>query len=104
MRLETTDEMVADAEGLIHGGFIFGAADYAAMVAVNDPNVVLAGAEVRFSAPVRIAREVDFEAKVVSVEGRKQKVEVVGRVEDLRVFEGTFSCVVLERHVLEGPR
>ena len=35
--LHTTHQMSADTEGLVHGGFIFGAADYAAMCAVNDP-------------------------------------------------------------------
>lgn len=104
VRLETTDEMVVDAKGLIHGGFIFGAADYAAMVAVNDPNVVLAAAEVKFVAPVRIAQAVDFAAEVVSVESRKQTVKVVGRVDDMVAFEGAFSCFVFERHVLEGSK
>ena len=33
---------------------MFGAADYAAMLAVNDPNVVLGNAELRFVAPVEV--------------------------------------------------
>jgi acyl-coenzyme A thioesterase PaaI-like protein len=45
--------MVVDAHGLVHGGFVFGLADYAAMLAVNDPNVVLGAAEARFLKPVR---------------------------------------------------
>ncbi len=48
VRMECTANMAADASGLIHGGFIFGMADYAAMLTVNHPNVVLAGAESRF--------------------------------------------------------
>jgi len=43
--------MVVDDHKLVHGGFIFGAADYAAMAAVNDPNVVLGSAEVSFLKP-----------------------------------------------------
>jgi hypothetical protein len=39
--LTATAEMAADDRGLVHGGFVFGAADYAAMLAVNHPNVVL---------------------------------------------------------------
>ncbi|MCJ7764640.1 MAG: thioesterase, partial [Thiovulaceae bacterium] len=35
VRLVTTQQMAADSEGLVHGGFIFGAADFAAMCAVN---------------------------------------------------------------------
>ncbi len=46
-------EMAADDSGLVHGGFVFGLADHAAMLAVNQPNVVLAGAEVLERLPVR---------------------------------------------------
>ena len=52
VRLETTQGMAADERGLIHGGFTFGAADFAAMAAVNDKNVVLVEATSRFLAPV----------------------------------------------------
>ena len=41
----TTPVMSADDRGLTHGGFYFGMADYAAMLAVNDPNVVLGSAD-----------------------------------------------------------
>ena len=49
--LETNSDMRADKSGLIHGGFIFSMADYAAMVAINHPNVVLGGANVKFLKP-----------------------------------------------------
>ncbi|MDH3524715.1 MAG: MaoC/PaaZ C-terminal domain-containing protein [Acidobacteriota bacterium] len=104
VRLETTREMAADARGLVHGGFVFGAADYAAMVAVNDPNVVLGAAECKFVAPVRLGQVVDFSAREVAEAGRRHDVEVVGRVGEKTVFEGAFACFVLERHVLEGSR
>ena len=45
VRLETRDVMRADERGLVHGGFLFGALDYAAMLAVNHPHVVLGKAE-----------------------------------------------------------
>jgi len=44
VRLTVSEDMAADEYGLVHGGTIFGLADYAAMLAVNHPNVVLAGA------------------------------------------------------------
>jgi len=50
--LVTVPEMAADERGLVHGGFVFGLADYAAMLAVNHPNVVLGGSEVRLLKPV----------------------------------------------------
>ena len=98
--LSTTDIMRADEEGLVHGGFCFGAADFAAMASVNDPFVVLVKSEVKFIAPVRVGEVVEFEAKVIEDNGRKYKVEVVGLVELKEVFKGTFNAVVLKSHVL----
>ena len=54
VELLTTERMAVDRVGLIHGGFIFGLADYAAMIAVNHPNVVLGAADVKFLKPVTI--------------------------------------------------
>jgi len=99
--LHTRESMVADDLGLIHGGFLFGAADYAAMAAVNDPYVVLGAAETRFLAPVRKGQSVRFIARVVEEKGKKRSVEVRGSVEGSEVFWGRFTCFVLERHVLE---
>jgi len=48
VKINTTCDMVVDDHKLVHGGFIFGAADFAAMAAVNDSNVVLGSAEVKF--------------------------------------------------------
>lgn len=99
--LETIDEMSADDLGLVHGGFIFSAADFAAMAAVNDKNVVLASAQTQFLAPVKVGDSVIFEARVRQKEGRKRNVKVTGHVLDIKVFEAEFSTVVLERHILK---
>jgi len=48
IRLKCAQCMAADESGLVHGGFIFGLADYAAMLAVNHPDVVLGAAETCF--------------------------------------------------------
>ena len=100
--LHTSEMMMADVEGLIHGGFLFGSADYAAMAAVNDPYVVLGSSEVRFLAPVAKGQSVDFEATVTEERGKKRVVSVVGMCEGRRVFEGVFTAFVLAGHVLEG--
>lgn len=103
--LATLPEMAADEAGLVHGGFVFGLADYAAMLAVNHPNVVLAGAEVRFSRPVAVGELLLARARVAEgteSSGRRRRVEVeVRRGEDL-VFSGRFDCAVFDRHVLGG--
>ena len=101
LRMITTDRMAADARGLVHGGFIFGMADYAAMLAVNDPHVVLGAAESRFLKPVRTGESVVAEARVESVDGKKHVVMVTVSRDQVAVYQGTFTCFVLERHVLD---
>ena len=101
LRMRTNERMAADARGLVHGGFVFGMADYAAMLAVNHPNVVLGAATSRFLKPVRVGETLVAEAQVESVDGKKQIVTVtVSRGSDA-VFQGSFTCFALERHVLE---
>lgn len=100
LRLMATERMAADEEGLVHGGFIFGAADFAAMCAVNEPHVVLAGSECRFLAPSRVGDVIDFEARVTQSEGRKSVVEVQGTCKGQPVFSGSFKTVVTKEHVL----
>ena len=101
VRLTTTSDMVADDQGLVHGGFIFSAADYAAMAAVNEKNVVLVACDSQFLSPVKFGDEVNFVAKVRHKEGRKRNVHVKGYVLDIKVFDGEFKTVVTEKHVLK---
>ena len=101
LKLVTTHDMIADSKGLIHGGFIFGAADYAAMAAVNEKNVVLVASNCQFLSPVKFGDIVNFTAKVRHKEGRKRNVHVIGNVLDIKVFDGEFKTVVTDRHVLK---
>ena len=98
--LHTTQQMTADKQGLVHGGFIFGAADYAAMSAVNDPLVVLGASNSRFLAPVKVGDAVLCQASVVSGKGKKRELEVQAFVGEKLVFEGDFITFVLDKHVL----
>ncbi len=105
--LATTPTMAVDDRGLVHGGFVFGAADHAAMLAVNHPNVVLGSASIRFTAPVRAGESVRARAVLVREAGRKREVEVEVFIlgDDGRdgeaVLVGTFNCAVLDQHVLD---
>lgn len=94
--------MAADERGLVHGGFPFGMLDYAAMLAVNDPLVVLASAEVRFLKPVVVGEPLVAVAEIVRSEGKRRFVK--GRVTrgDDVVLEADFVCAVPSRHVLDG--
>lgn len=99
--LHTTKQMAADTHGLVHGGFIFSAADYAAMVAVNDPYVVLGASSCRFLAPVKVGNAVRLQASVIGKKGKKREVEVRAFVDRDTVFEGSFTTFVLDKHVLK---
>ena len=99
-RLTITAPMQADSSGLAHGGFIFGLADYAAMAAVNHPNVVLGSAESRFIKPARVGDTLEAEAAVREEAGKKRIVDVVVRRGETEMFTGRFTCFVLDNHVL----
>lgn len=100
--LYTTQRMSADSRGLVHGGFVFAAADYVAMTAVNDPYVVLGSASSKFTAPVKVGDVVLCKANVISVKGKKREIKVQAFVNEKLVFDGSFTTFVLDTHVLES--
>ena len=100
--LATTREMAADSKGLVHGGFTFSLADYAAMLAVNHPFVVLLASSARFMKPVAVGDRLMASAKVTdAVDNRRSVLCEVTNQNGTKVFEAEFLCMVLERHVLE---
>lgn len=100
VELKTLGTMAADGSGLVHGGFIFGLADYAAMIAVNHPNVVLGAADVKFLKPVSVGDTVEAQAKVEEIQGKKHWVAVSVEKDGKTVLQGMLTCFVLDRHVL----
>ena len=99
--LTTLPQMKADEQGLIHGGFTFGLADYAAMVAVNEPSVVLLSSSVKFLKPVIIGDRLTALARIQIIEGRKQKVWCdVFNQDQQKVLEGEFLCLIPNQPIL----
>lgn len=100
--LAISEEMVVDNFGLAHGGFTFGLADYAAMVLVNHPNVVLGKAEVKFIKPTVLGDQLVATAAYKDKgNGVKSVVEVIVlNQHQAKVFEGDFTCFSLDTHVL----
>ena len=100
--LTINEEMVVDDKGLGHGGFTFGLADYASMVAVNHPYVVLVSSNVKFLKPVVRGDRLRAKAQVVEIEGRNLKVwcEVLNQNAE-SVFQGEFFCISISKHVLD---
>ena len=100
--LDVSAEMAADGRGLAHGGFTFGLADYAAMLAVNEPTVVLAGATLKVLGPVVVGDRVEAEATVDRQEGKKRWVKVVVKRAGQPVLEGELFAVVPDKHILDA--
>jgi uncharacterized protein (TIGR00369 family) len=100
--LAASAPMRVDERGLVHGGFTFGLADYAAMTAVNDPFVVLLSSQAKFLKAVIAGDVLTARAKVREKDGRKRKVwvEVINQKQE-KVFEGDFFCLILQKHVLD---
>jgi len=101
VELETRPEMAADERGLVHGGFVFGLADYAAMLAVNDPWVVLAKADTRFLKPVVVGEALRAEATLYDQEGPRRFVNVEVRRAGEVVMSGELLCYTPSEHVLD---
>ena len=100
VKLQTTPDMKVDKMGLIHGGFIFCLADFSAMVAINHPNVVLGGANVKFLKPVKVGDILTAEAQLSKTEGKKLFVQVDIKRHDDIVFSGEFICFTPEKYIL----
>ena len=101
VELTATEEMGVDDRGRVHGGFTFGLADYAAMLAVNDPLVMLSSADVKFTAPVKVRERMVATGVVEAMDRRRRAVSAEVSVGDMVVFKGTMKCYVLQRHVFD---
>ena len=100
LQMVATPQMAADETSLVHGGFVFGMADYAAMLAVNHPNVVLGSVQISFVKPVRVGDTLEAFARVTENKGRKYLVSVEVKGGDVVVLNGLMTCFVPEKHVL----
>ena len=95
-----TNDMIADYKNMIHYAFIFGAANYAAMAAVNKRTMVLVTSKTNFLAPIAVNDEIIFEAKSHQKDTKKRNVHVVGIFNQVKVFEGEFIILILDKHPL----
>ena len=97
---ETNSKMLLDKTGLIHSGNIFSSAAYAALLAINEPNGVVIGAEVKFLAPIELGNEILFNAKALQEDTKKREVKVEGFVLDIKIFDAMFYVAVFDNNVL----
>ena len=100
VHLEIIENMLADQIGLVHNGYIFSSASFAAAISVNEKYGFVIGSITHFLTPVREHDIVIFKAKSKHKIGRKRVVDVVGRVLDIKVFIGQFTVTVMDKHIL----
>lgn len=94
------ESMIYD-DKIIHSGFIFGAASYAAMCAINKKNSLIITSETKFFAPVELGQEVLFRAVALQSEGKKCEVRVEGLLLDIKIFEGIFSVAIFDKKLFK---
>jgi acyl-coenzyme A thioesterase PaaI-like protein len=100
IHLDIIEEMLVDKIGLIHNGFIFSSASLSAVTAVNKKYGFIIGSVSNFLTPVREHDTVIFQAKARQQIGRKIIVDVIGRVEEIKIFIGAFTVVIMDKHIL----
>ncbi len=99
--LKTNIEMVADNQDMIHAGFIFNAAAFCAVAAINDPTCVIVGADSKFLAPIELGNDILFTARALQKDSKKKEVIVTGTVLEIKVFEAMFYVVTFDKHILK---
>jgi len=99
--MKTSKLMNADSQALVHSGFIGSAAEYTALVVVNDPNGMIFSVNSQYFACARVGDEVKFTAKVKHTDNRKREVDVIGKIDAIKIYEAKMIIVVPEYHPLK---
>ncbi|PAF49544.1 thioesterase [Helicobacter sp. 12S02232-10] len=95
-----TESMVCDEE-FIHAGFVFNAAAYAALCAINKKNSIIIGSETKFLAPIELGYELVFKANALQSEAKKCEVKVEGFLFDIKVFDSIFYVAIFDRKLFK---
>lgn len=94
-------QMISDETNLIHSGFIFNAANYAAMCLVNQQNALTIKADVQFLAPIEFEQEMLFLASIKQSNNKKYEILVKGTLLDIKVFEAIFHISIFDKQLFK---
>ena len=100
-RFAPTERMIMDESKMIHAGFIFNAASFAAMAAINKKYSVLIAADVKFLAPIELGHEVIFKAEAIQSDTKKCEVKVEGYLLDIKIFDSLFHIAVFDKKIFK---
>ena len=99
--LVTAAFMVADAERMVHSGFIGSAAEYAALLVVNEANGMIYSVSSQYFACARVGDEIKYKATVKHSDSRKREVTVVAKIDAIKIYEGKITIIIPEYHPLK---
>lgn len=100
-RFVPNEKMIMDDSKMINAGFVFNAASYAAMAAINKKYSVLIASDVKFLAPIELGHEVVFKAEAVQNDSKKCEVKVEGYLLDIKIFDSLFHIAVFDKRIFK---
>ena len=92
VELVTSGNMTSPGSEFVRGGVVFGVADYAAMLALDQPGAMLQAAEVQFIRPVKVDELIIAEAHARIRHGKKRHVTVTVSHGAEKVLQGEFTA------------
>jgi len=98
VKLNLENTQTSDDSKTVFEGEIYKCANFCAVSAVNEANVFAINSNIDFLAQVEVSqKEMIFESKALSSSQGKKFIEVVGKVNDITVFIGSFTVLKLDK-------
>ncbi len=96
IELRTNVDMTAAGSDFVRGAVVFGLADHAAMLALDEPSAVLEAADVRFVKPIGVDQLIVADANARMRIGKRRHVAVTISQGEEKIFEGDFTVCLTE--------
>lgn len=101
VRFRPNERMIMDESKMIHAGFVFNAASFAAMATINKKYSVLIASDVKFLAPIELGHEITFKAQAIQSDTKKCEVKVEGFLLDIKIFDSLFHIAVFDKKIFK---
>lgn len=101
VRFVPVESMIMDDNMLIHHGFVFCAASFCAMSAVNEPNSMIIYSETKFLSPIELNNDITFKGRALQSDTKKREVVVEGFLYNIKVFDATFHIIVFDKSMFK---
>ncbi|HHX01813.1 MAG TPA: transcription factor FapR [Firmicutes bacterium] len=95
--LSTTHEMTFKRTDVLRGHYLFAQANSLAVALVDAEIALTASARIRFLHPVESGKRVIAKARLIQRTGSRHTIKVESRIDQLKVFEGEFVVVALDK-------